>query len=165
MELQVKQAQTETHTKRQATQQDCLPSLLGNGEKRIEIVYGKEKIFCTGPTRAAKAEQKSFVLARQAQQTNQGWIPFICTLGVPIHLSFDSARGHPSLNSLSMGLLQYSLYLSPLYMYVTIFYTHRLELVFLHAVFLQQEYFALVGLDALYKATHLPIFSFSVFVP
>jgi hypothetical protein len=33
----------ETHTKRQATQHGCLPSLLGDGNKRIETVYGEEK--------------------------------------------------------------------------------------------------------------------------
>jgi hypothetical protein len=31
------------HTKRQATQHDCLPSLLGSGDKGIEIVYGEKK--------------------------------------------------------------------------------------------------------------------------
>jgi len=35
--------QTETHTKRQATQHDCLLSLLDDGDKGIEIVYGEEK--------------------------------------------------------------------------------------------------------------------------
>ncbi len=34
---------TETHTKRQATQHGCLPSLLGDGDKGIEIVFGEEK--------------------------------------------------------------------------------------------------------------------------
>jgi hypothetical protein len=46
------------HIKRQATQHGSLPSLLGDGDKGIEIVYGEEKgktIFCTGPTRAAKS--------------------------------------------------------------------------------------------------------------
>jgi hypothetical protein len=33
-------------------------------------------IFSTGPTRAAKAGQKSLVLARQAQRTNQERAPF-----------------------------------------------------------------------------------------
>jgi hypothetical protein len=71
----------ETHTKRQATQHDCLPSLLGDGDRGIEEVYGEDKqIFCTGQTRAAKTEQKPLVAARQAQQTNQGRTPFICTL-------------------------------------------------------------------------------------
>jgi hypothetical protein len=34
----------ETHAKRQATQHGCLPSLLGDGDKEIEVVYGEEKI-------------------------------------------------------------------------------------------------------------------------
>jgi hypothetical protein len=51
--------------KRQATQHGCLLSFLGNGDKGIEIVYGEEKkIYCTGPTRAAMAEQKLIVPAR-----------------------------------------------------------------------------------------------------
>ncbi len=37
----------ETHTDRQATQHDCLPSLLGYGDNGIETVYGEGKhIFC-----------------------------------------------------------------------------------------------------------------------
>jgi hypothetical protein len=40
--------QPETHTKRQATQHGSLSSLLGDGNKRIEIVNGEEKLFCTG---------------------------------------------------------------------------------------------------------------------
>jgi hypothetical protein len=60
-----------THTNRQATMHGCLHSLLGDGDKGSEIVYCEKKMFCTGPIRAAKAEQKSLALARQAQQTNQ----------------------------------------------------------------------------------------------
>jgi hypothetical protein len=37
-------------------------------------------VVCGVPTRAAKAEQKSLELARQAQRTNQSRTPFICTL-------------------------------------------------------------------------------------
>jgi hypothetical protein len=33
----------QTHIKRQATLQDCLPSLVGDGDKWIEIVHGEEK--------------------------------------------------------------------------------------------------------------------------
>ena len=54
------------HTNIQATQQGCLPSLLGDGNKGIEIMYGEEKIFFSGPTRASKAEQKSLVPTKQA---------------------------------------------------------------------------------------------------
>jgi hypothetical protein len=38
----------ETHTKRKATQQGCLPSFLGAGDKEIEIVSVRKNIFCTG---------------------------------------------------------------------------------------------------------------------
>jgi hypothetical protein len=34
---------TETHAKVQATQHGCLPCLLGDWDKVIEIVYGEEK--------------------------------------------------------------------------------------------------------------------------
>jgi hypothetical protein len=35
--------ESETHTKRLVTQHGCLPSCLGDGDKGIEIVNGKEK--------------------------------------------------------------------------------------------------------------------------
>ncbi len=59
----------ETHTNRQATQHDCLPLLLGDGDTGFEIVYDEEQnsLYC-GPTRAAEADQKYLVRpARQAQ--------------------------------------------------------------------------------------------------
>jgi hypothetical protein len=49
-----------------ATQHGSLPSLPGNGDTGIEIVYGEEKKMCTGLTRAAKAGQKYVVPAGQA---------------------------------------------------------------------------------------------------
>jgi hypothetical protein len=58
--------------------------MLGDGDKGIEIVYGEEKIFCSGPTRAAKAEQKSL-------------LPLSF---VPIHISFNRQQ-KPPLSSLS----------------------------------------------------------------
>jgi hypothetical protein len=70
----------DTHTKRQATQHGCLPRLLGDGVKRIEIMYGEEKIYSTVSTRAAKAEQISLVPGQQDQRINQRRTPFICTL-------------------------------------------------------------------------------------
>jgi hypothetical protein len=68
---------------------DCLAI----GTKKLCTV--RKKIFCTGPTRAARAEQKSLVPARHAQRTNQGRTPLICTHIVPIHLSFKSQQGPP----------------------------------------------------------------------
>ncbi len=51
----------QTHIKLQVTQHGFLPSLLGDADQGIEIVYGEEKIFSSRLTRAAKAEQKSLV--------------------------------------------------------------------------------------------------------
>jgi hypothetical protein len=68
--IPLKRLSTRNTYKRQATQHGCLPvpSLLGDGDKDIEIVYGEEKnYFVLGrPEHAAKAEQKSLVPARQA---------------------------------------------------------------------------------------------------
>ncbi len=52
-------AAPETHTERQVTQHGCLPACKG-----IEIVYGEEKIFCTGPTRAEQPMQNKDLLHR-----------------------------------------------------------------------------------------------------
>jgi hypothetical protein len=73
----------------------ALPSLLGVGHKGIEIMYCtvRKNILCTGPIRAAKAEQKSLVPALQAPRTNQERTPFICPFWAPIHHSFNSQQG------------------------------------------------------------------------
>ncbi len=55
----------------------------------------KKIILYAGPTKAAKAVQKSPVPARQTQQTHQGKTPFICTPRVPICLSFNGQQGPP----------------------------------------------------------------------
>ncbi len=73
----------------------------------------RRKIYCTGLTRAAKAEQKSLVPARQAQWTNEGRTPFICTLWFPIHLSFNSQHGPPLSGpsaNIKRGLLNFILF-------------------------------------------------------
>ncbi len=41
------QAEPETQIKRQATRHNCLPRMLGDGDKGSEIVCGEENIFCT----------------------------------------------------------------------------------------------------------------------
>jgi hypothetical protein len=88
----------DTHYNREETQRRCRPRLLGDGDKGPEIV---RIIFCTGPTRAAKVEQKSLVPTRQAQRTNQERTTFICTLCVPIYLSFNSSQQGPTLSALN----------------------------------------------------------------
>ncbi len=73
---------------RQATQHGCLPSLLGDGDKEIEIVLGEE-IFLYWATKAAKAEQKSLVLAQQALPRKD---PFLYSL-TPHSSQFQQSAG------------------------------------------------------------------------
>ncbi len=58
------------------------PACWAMGTKKSKKCTVRRKIFCTGPTKAAKAEQKSLVptATQQTQLTNQGKIPFICLL-------------------------------------------------------------------------------------
>ncbi len=83
--------------KRQATQPGCLPSLLGNRDKRIEIVQGEEKLFCTGPTNVVKDSRQhlnSHVPAgQQAQRTNQGRTPFYLYSLSPHSNQFQQSAG------------------------------------------------------------------------
>jgi hypothetical protein len=84
----------ETHTKRHATQHDCLPSLLSDGDKGIEIVCSEEKNICLRPTRAAKTEQKSLVLrTNQPKEAPSSFVLF----GSPFTPVSTDSRGHPYL--------------------------------------------------------------------
>ncbi len=62
----------------------------------------RKKIFCTGPTRAAKAEDKSLVQASQTiEPTKEGLLSFVvCSLST-LSLSFNSQQ-RPPLSSLSV---------------------------------------------------------------
>jgi hypothetical protein len=71
-----------------------MPSLLGDGEKGIEIVYGEEKkIVCAGPTRADKAVQNYLVPARQVQRTEQERTPFHLSSLSPHSPKFQQSAG------------------------------------------------------------------------
>ncbi len=74
------------------TQHGCLPNLLGDGDKGIEIVNGEEKILFTGPTRAAKDKQKFLVPARQAQTSQPKMDPFHLSSLLGIHLRLVCTR-------------------------------------------------------------------------
>jgi hypothetical protein len=54
---------TETLSKRQATQHGWLPSLLGDGDKGIKIVYVEENFFVLG--RLEQSRQNKNLLYRQ----------------------------------------------------------------------------------------------------
>ncbi len=74
---------------------DCLPSLLGDEDKGI--VYGEEKIcFVPGRLNLKQQRQNQKLLYRQDKPTNQPRNdPFICTLWVPMHISFKSQQWPP----------------------------------------------------------------------
>jgi len=95
-------AHPETHTLRQATQHDCLPSLPGDGDKRIEIVlnsWGK-KYFVPG--RLEQRRQKKNSCTDTTGPTNQPRKdPFhLYSLSPHSHQFLTVSRGHP-LSSLS----------------------------------------------------------------
>jgi hypothetical protein len=76
----------ETHIKRPATRHDCLPSLLGDGVKWIEIVYGETKIICSGPTRAEEP----------MEPTKEGPLSYVLPES-PFASVSTVSRGHPYL--------------------------------------------------------------------
>ncbi len=82
-----------THTKRQATQHDCLPSLLGYGNKLIEKVYGpgENNYFVVGRLEQPR-QDKNLFYRHDKPPTNQPRKTSLCTPWVPIHLCFNSQQ-------------------------------------------------------------------------
>jgi hypothetical protein len=76
--------------------------LLTDGDKGIEIMYDEEKkIFCTGPTRAAKAETKISCTGTTSPMNQPRKIPFSFVLfEFPFTSVLTVSRGHTSLVSL-----------------------------------------------------------------
>ncbi len=59
----------ETHTRSQATQHDCLPSLLSDWDKWFETVYREEKIFCLGQLEEPRRDKN--ILYRHDKRTKE----------------------------------------------------------------------------------------------
>ncbi len=94
--------QPETHTKRQAAQHGCLSSLLGDGDKGIEIVYGgaEKKYFVPG--RLEQPRQNRNLLYRHDkpyEPTKEGPLSFVL-FESPFTSVLTVSRVHPSLVSL-----------------------------------------------------------------
>jgi hypothetical protein len=92
------QRQPETHTKRQATQHDFLPCLLGDGDKGIEIVNDEVNIFFSGPT--TEPRQNKNLLYRHDKPrvpTKEGPLSFVLFLSSHSRQFYQFSRGHPSL--------------------------------------------------------------------
>jgi hypothetical protein len=69
----------ETHIiKRQATRHDCLPIWLGDGEKRIAIVYGKEKNVLLGRQEQPRKDKNLlYWLDKPEGPTKEGPLSFV----------------------------------------------------------------------------------------
>ena len=90
------QCMSETQIKRQATQHGCLPSLLDNGYKGSEIVYGEEKkYFVLG--RLEQPKQNKNLLYRHDKPNEP--LPFVL-FESPFTSVSTVSRSHPSLVSL-----------------------------------------------------------------
>ncbi len=90
-----------TRDTRQATLHDCLPRLLGNRDKRIETVYGDEKIFFTGPEQPRQDKNLLYRHNEPNELTKEGPLSFV-PFGSPIASVSTVSRGHQSLVSLIM---------------------------------------------------------------
>jgi len=89
----------ETYIQRQAALHDCLPRLLGDGNTNIEKVYIKgQKKFCTGPSRAAKAEKNILYRHDKPNELTKQEGPH--SLESPFTSVSTASRGHLSLVSL-----------------------------------------------------------------
>ncbi len=97
---------TRSHAKRQVAQHGCLPSLLGHGDKRIEIVYGEGKEYFV-PGRLEQPRQNKNLLYwhdRPNEPTKEGPLSFVLFESPFTSFSMVS-RGHPSLIPLTVTYL------------------------------------------------------------
>jgi hypothetical protein len=89
---------SETHTYRQANPHGCLPSLLGDWDKGIVIVYGvRKKTFCTGSLEQQRQNKNIWYRHDKPKEpTKKGPLPFVL-IECPFTSVSTVSRGHPSL--------------------------------------------------------------------
>ncbi len=95
----------EKHTKRQETQHDCLPSLLDDGDKEIEKVYGEEKKYFVLGRIEQPSKNKNLLYRHDKpnEPTNSGPLSFVL-FESPFTSVSTVGRNHPSLVSFSTNL-------------------------------------------------------------
>jgi hypothetical protein len=98
------------HTKRQATQHGCLPSLLGDGDKIIEIVHGEEKKYSLLGRLEQPRQNKNLLYQHDKpnEPTKKRSLSFVL-FESPFTSVSTVSRGQPSLVSLGepLGLYIY----------------------------------------------------------
>ncbi len=78
----------------QATQPGCLPSLLGDGDKKIEKMYDEEKHFCTGWLEQPRQNKNLFYLHNKPHEpAKKGPLPFVRVLFDPPSPQFQQSAG------------------------------------------------------------------------
>jgi hypothetical protein len=75
------------------------PACWAMGTNEVKLCTVRKKIFCNGPTGAAKAGQKSLVMARRAKE---GPLSYVLLESLMASVS-TVGRGHPSLISLMLA--------------------------------------------------------------
>jgi hypothetical protein len=73
---------SKAHTNRQASQHDCLPSLLGDGDKKSEIEYGEGKKFVLGRLEQPRQNKNLLYWNDKRKEPTKTGSPFICPLRV-----------------------------------------------------------------------------------
>ncbi len=95
------EARPETHTKRQATQQGCLPILLGDGDEGTVTVYGEEKNYFVLGRLVSQGRRKSCTGSSSPANpspTKKRPLSFVF-FESSFTLVSTVSRGHPSLDS------------------------------------------------------------------
>jgi hypothetical protein len=72
------------------------------GDKVIEIMYVEEKIFCTGPTRAAKTDKNLLYRHNKSNETTKEGLFSLALFESPFTSVATVSWGHPPFSSLSM---------------------------------------------------------------
>jgi hypothetical protein len=93
-------SQPETHIMRQATQHDCLPSLLGDGCQWSEIVHRRNKYFGLGRLEQSRLDKNLLYRHDEPHEpTKEGPLSYVL-LKSPFASVLAVSRAHPSLVSL-----------------------------------------------------------------
>jgi hypothetical protein len=102
---QVIETKSEAHTERRRPQHDCLPSLLGYGDKGIEIVYSEGKYFALGQLERPRQNKNLLYWQDNPNEpTKEEPLSFVL-FESPITSVSTVSRGHPFLVSLGLSYL------------------------------------------------------------
>ena len=94
----------ETHTKRQATQHDCLPSSLAMGTKELKYCRVWKTIFCTGANQSSQGRTKNSCKGLTSPTNPPAKDPFHFYSLNPLLPQFEQSAGSIPLQTLWIPL-------------------------------------------------------------